>query len=414
LRNIADRILGRGDADEIEERPPVPIEVDVRARSEERIERADERPRERSAVRSRERSRGNEPEIQLDELSIDDDDDDTAEMTERYMNFTRNDPIGATLLMLAADNSNLCAKVGLKKSHTSIRTLAKSFYLHTTAQRQMQASSFERSVELVEQHLLEKELNNYMMSIGYPPPTKFHPEAKLTTASAKAEAMKIFPTRNKFSGNGQPGDLGVIEWLHLLGHSQAACELSRAEFKDMLLICSTGKAHMLILEWSTNGESIETIYHNVLTHYDNRLTPGEAKALLFQYKIPKSSSLSEAVSYIMDLAGRASSSLPPGEARTALYNLEATECLIRSLPPSAKITATNIQSQLSSKLGRAATITELNRGLNVYRTTIDSEIKSRGHVPDKEKAEKKPYKGKWQKKSAAGPSTMSLQTNPPP
>jgi hypothetical protein len=252
-----------------------------------------------------------------------------------------------------------------------------------------------------------------MMSIGYPPPTKFHPEAKLTTASAKAEAMKIFPTRNKFSGNGQPGDLGVIEWLHLLGHSQAACELSRAEFKDMLLICSTGKAHMLILEWSTNGETIETIYHNILTHYDNRLTPGEAKALLFQYKIPKSSSLSEAVSHIMDLAGRASSSLPPGEARTALYNLEATECLIRSLPPSAKITATNLQSQLSSKLGRPATITELNRGLNVYRTTIDSEIKSRGHVPDKEKVEKKPYKGKWLKKSATGPSTMSLQTNPP-
>jgi hypothetical protein len=251
-----------------------------------------------------------------------------------------------------------------------------------------------------------------MHNISYPPPTRFSVENKLVNASQKSEAIRIFPTKNKFSG--QPGELGVVEFLYGLNHAQETCELSRNEFKDMMLICSTGRAHMLLLEWASNGESIETLYHSLLTHFDTRLTPGEAKAQLFSYRIPKTSNLAEAVAHIMDLAGRAASSLPLGESRNALYNLEAIECLLRALPPSAKITATNLNSQLSAKLGRSCTITELNRALNIYRHTIDNEIKSRGN-PGAE-GKKTFSKGKWTKKSTNsqnGPVTLAISSNPP-
>jgi hypothetical protein len=322
------------------------------------------------------------------------------------------------LISLAKDNTTLCAKVGLKKSHTSIRQLAKSFYLHTTAERQVQSSTLDRSVELVEQRMIERELNTFMLDIGYPPPTKFSSEPKLTNPSAKGEAFRIFPLKNKFSGNRQPGDLSITEFLYTLNHAQSTCELSRAEFTEMMLLSTTGKAHMLLTEWASNGESVETLYHGLLTHYDVRLTPGEAKSLLFSYRIPRTSNLSEAVAHIMDLAGRAASSLPPGSSRVALYNMEATEALLRSLPPAAKITATNLMAQLSAKLNRSATITELNRGLNVFRSSIDEEIRTKGCNPEKEEKNtgKKPFKGKWQKKSAnSGPSTLSLtaQTGSP-
>jgi hypothetical protein len=170
--SIVNLVLGRGDADE-------------------------ERP---GPSGSGDRARGDELVRQVEELAVDGgdevDDDDNDELTQIYMNFTRNDPIGSTLLALVADNSNLCNKVGLRKCHTSIKELAKTFYLHTNAQRQVQNSAFERSVELVEQHLLEKELNLFMLNISYPPPTRFSNDPKLITATQKSEAIRIFPTKN--------------------------------------------------------------------------------------------------------------------------------------------------------------------------------------------------------------------------
>jgi hypothetical protein len=95
------------------------------------------------------------------------------------------------------------------------------------------------------------------------------------------------------------------------------------------------------------------------------------------------------------------------------YNMEATEALLRSLPPAAKITATNLMAQLSAKLNRSATITELNRGLNVFRSSIDEEIRTKGCNPDKEEKNtgKKPFKGTVSRDFR--PSVFFRQSIPP-
>jgi hypothetical protein len=341
---------------------------------------------------------------QLDALAITSDNEDDDELTDLYLKYTSADPIGSMLLNLATDNSNLCDKVGLHKSHTSIKALAKTFYLHSNSQKQIEATSAERNLELIEQKLLEKELNSYMMTLGFPPPKAYSTEKKLLTVAQKSDAYRIFPVKNKFSG--EPGSLGIVEYLYSMNSAQEACELSRPEFKDMILATTTGRAHALFLEWYANGETIETMYHNALTHYDTRLTPGEAKKQLFAYRIPKTKTMVDAVATIMDLASRAASALPPGESRSAYYNYEATEALLRALPPASRVTASNLHAQLSAKLGRSASITELSRALNIYRMSIDEEIKSKGVGPEGEKPPGKKF-SKWNKNGNrnAGPAT---------
>ena len=145
-----------------------------------------------------------------------------------------------------------------------------------------------------------------------------------------------------------------------------------------MLACSTGHAHELILEWRANGEDIPSIYHSLLVNFDKRLAPEDAKIQLSSYKIPKSATLAKAESQIMILAGRTASLLPEGPSRTAYYNMEANNAIIRALPPISSGLVSNIYHKLSAQLVRAATFAELSRAMNVYRVTIDKDIKLNG------------------------------------
>ena len=145
-----------------------------------------------------------------------------------------------------------------------------------------------------------------------------------------------------------------------------------------MLSASTGGAHELIMDWIANGETAATIFHNLLVNYDRRVTPDEAKRQLASFYTAKNSSLARAESQIMILAGRASTALPAGPSRTAYYNLEACHALIRALPPYSSQIVSNLYNQLSARLGRAVTFAELSRGLFVYATAIDKDIKANG------------------------------------
>ncbi len=98
-------------------------------------------------------------------------------------------------------------------------------------------------------------------------------------------------------------------------------------------------------------------------------------------------------STLTQLSSRAVATLPPGESRKTLQNIEAIQAFTRSLPAPSQNLAITQFSVLSSKLKRAATFQELVRGLNVYRATIDCDIKANGLDP-KKKEEKVTGKGK--------------------
>jgi hypothetical protein len=175
--------------------------------------------------------------------------------------------------------------------------------------------------------------------------------------------------------------MNIHEFLSLINAAQKQIKLSKEEFLEFLLMCTTGRPHMLIKDWSENGDGIEEIYYNLFTHYDLRMSPETARERLSTYKARKNSNLSKVTSDIMQLALRAACVLPPGVTRTASYNSEAIQALIRSLPPMASDTASNKYHTISSRLQRPATFVELSRALSINAHTIDAEIARAGAPP---------------------------------
>jgi len=292
--------------------------------------------------------------------------------------FTLEHPIGAILLKLAQDNTALARRSNIKGMETNINELCSSFQNGINMERAEFNSKIDQTSANIENSIIYKELNSHKINCSVNPPENFSPVPTLINPQKIAECLKIFPRNVKFSGSKQDNNMSVVEFLNSLKFAQEQCQLSEAEFIDRMLAASTGLAHELMLEWKTNGESIATIYHNLLINFDKRLSADEAKLQLSMYKTPKSSTLAKAESQIMILAGRTASALPEGPSRTAYYNLEGCNALIRALPQYSSTIVNNLYNQVSARLGRACTLAELSRGLNLYRVSIDKDIKQNG------------------------------------
>lgn len=108
------------------------------------------------------------------------------------------------------------------------------------------------------------------------------------------------------------------------------------------------------------------------------MQPEEARARLMAYKAPKNSDLAKVEATIQALAARVASAMPAGPSRTQCYNSEVIQGLIRSLPLASSLIVTTQYNEKSAKFGRTLTAAELSRFLNIYRHTIDSDIRTNG------------------------------------
>ena len=213
------------------------------------------------------------------------------------------------------------------------------------------------------------------------------------------------------------GDVSLTEFISMINSAQQVAMLPEPEFLEMLKASMTGKALLLLLDWIEAGESIESILHLLSLHFDQRTTPAEARRQLYVYKIPKTMNLAEGVAHIMDLAQRVATQFPPGPSQTALYNLEATNAIFRALPSASAATAMNNFTSLSARMQRPATISELSRSLNLYRQTIDTDIKNNGWEPKSFNNFKKLGKNKVSPTTnaiQASLSTNAIASGPPP
>jgi hypothetical protein len=319
---------------------------------------------------------------------------------------------------LAKDNAALSERVGLRESNVNIKDLTRAFYDHSLTQRGTEAESLDRQTELIEKRLMDKELSSHLINMSSSPPSQYSPVKTLHTTNQRADAIKIFPGRHgKFSGHTKDGSVDVVEFLGSMTAAQEVCKLSRPEFLDMMKYCTTSRAHLLLLEWIGNGDGIEQIYYSFGLHFDRRLSADDARSQLYSFKANKNSNLADNTAKILDLAGRACTALPPGESRASLYNMEAVQAMIKSLPPASSALAGNTYSSISAKLGRAATAGEFSRALNLYRTNIDRDIRANGIVPEKGNGGSKNFgKKNWGKqKTASGGATQNvLALNSPP
>ena len=337
-----------------------------------------------SEKRKSRRSRQNDRSYQSDRASYNDkvERDRQRKLEADYMEYTRSNPLGSALLDIVADNMALHKKLNFKESNLRVGDLCAAFHQHMECEKDKIKRDLESVSEKTEMRILNKELQAYNCKENLPAPKEFSARNVLATAGARADAIRIFPTKNKFNGTEHSNGMNIHEFLSLINAAQKQMKLSREEFLEFLLMCTTGRPHILIKDWSENGDDIESIYYNLFTHYDMRMSPETAREKLYAFKARKNLSLSKVISDIMQLALRAACVHPQGVARTASYNNDAVQALIRCLPPIASDTASNKYHTISSKLQRPATFVELSRALSIKSHTIDAEIAKSGAAPN--------------------------------
>ena len=299
-------------------------------------------------------------------------------MPSRHMTITQNHPMGRILLGFLNEHMKTASKNNSKAIDIKIDNLCDDFveFLKLTSASNMRSTA--NLMAGLESKLLNKELNSHTINMSIEPPSSFSPVAAIRSVHDKAQAMKIFPTRHKFNGSSHDNNMDVVEYLGSINDAQEQCNLNEKEFKGMLMATTTGKPHALMRGWIANKEDIPTIYHNLLLHFDKRISPEEARQQLNEYTAPKSTKLSSIEAHLMDLADRASTMLPAGPSRTAFYNMELIYALIRCLPPQSSSIVQMKYNELSAKLGRAATAAELSRAIHSARYAIDKDISEHG------------------------------------
>ncbi len=365
LQSLANLFGNNQDGEDVP--PPRHIEVNV-------IETADNQPEDPD-------------DLQYSGLSS----DNALNPTMQY-NYTNNHPLGKIFIGLLKDNIQLADKTKLRSMETSVQDLCTNFYNAMKLERNRTNNRINQSIAEIETNIINKELNSHMLNQSVEAPRNFSPVPTLLTPRQRAECMKLFPTGSqKFSGQSKDKDMSIIEFLTMVKTAQAQCNLSEQEFKEMLLASTTGKAHLLLIEWLSNNDDPSAIFHNLLLHFDRRITPEEARQQLNIYKAPKTANLAKVFSHIMLLEGRAITSLPQGPAREAPYNMEIVQTLIRCLPTSSSILVQNTYNQLSARLGRAAKADELSRALHTVRHAIDIDIKNNGVDQTRKMGGQKPF-----------------------
>lgn len=299
--------------------------------------------------------------------------DDYDELT-KSATFTQNHPMGRILLdMTTEEEKNKKSNKNLK-----IERLCQNFYEAMQIDSRNRERQFAQLIKQVEENLVKRELTSHTVSMDIRPPQCFAPKPTLHSMAQKNECLRLFPTRNKFGNMSKDQSVDVVEFLYAMNSAHEACKISKDEFKEMLLACTTGKPHSLIRGWISSGYDIDTIYHYLQVHFDKRLSPQEASLQLKAYRAPKSSSLADVQAHLMELASRACSQIPEGPSRTALFDLELTQSLIRSLPTESQKQVQTKFNDLSAKQRRAATAAELSQALHSIRHIIDEDIKKNG------------------------------------
>ena len=313
---------------------------------------------------------------------------DTDEVTNYYKWFMANHPLGGLLLKLASLNIELCKKNNIPEKDTlDLGETCRDFVKAVHLERGKLTNKVASVTSDIENSILNKELNFHSVNASIVPPTKFSPAPVIVDSRKLNEVLKSFPSRThqKFSG-GAPNGVTILEFLQAMNTGQELMNLSRTEFLKILQKCVSGKVYNLVSECITYGTDISDLYHSLLTLYDTRISSANARKILASYKAPRNHTLTKVQSYILEVASRVASQIPPGPSRTAMFNLEANSALVRCLPSNSSILVTNITNTLTAKLQRLPSYVELTKSLTKYGDTINSDLERNGVMPTRSNA----------------------------
>lgn len=204
-------------------------------------------------------------------------------------------------------------------------------------------------------------------------PPKHYNEITSTRQSDHRIALlnSAFPTRHKFDGTGRPS---IVEFLRNLNYAQSQCNLSKSEFLDHMLRCTTGAVYEEVAGMVDGNISIEEIYNTLIVKYDKRKKPDQAKLELENFVAPSDATLAQVQSKIMSLGQRACL-LYASEARTIAYNFDCVKALIKALPKASYNDALKLLQDLNHEYERSPTYSEFVSAISRYAPNIDYNYK---------------------------------------
>ena len=280
-----------------------------------------------------------------------------------------------TVLTLGAKLNDLAISLG--KNHlvdlSKVRRDLNNQALTLDSKFDLQNEKISSLSKDVQNEILTQELNFAQVDNSVHPPVNFASEATLTDPRRLHDVAKIFPTRDKFNGNSN-----ILSFLSQLNYCQEVAQLTHSEFRDMMLRCFSKTPYTYVEEFLKNNMSTQDIYYSLISLYDSRLSPDEAKSNLNNLKVSKNTKLAKVIGEIMLLGGRASSILPEGEARCALYNVECNSAFVKVLPPHSSTLVSNQINLLHAKLQRSPTFVEVCKSVKPFFDSIQKNIDSLG------------------------------------
>ena len=227
----------------------------------------------------------------------------------------------------------------------------------------------------------ERIYRNPLFATSVEPPTQFGaPEKRPLTFDEAAKLDKLLPRGNqKFSG-GKSGP-AVIEYLEMLNDVQVLARLNQEEFKQILLRTCTGEAYTEAKAMVEAGYTIPKIYYALEKTYDKSESPLQALHKLDMFKATRDQTSKQVENYIHRMALLASKAYPKGPSRTFQTDILCLKTLLDALPARASEFVRERINDLTVKLDRSPTFSEVSTVLDPHRFFLDSQLASYAKGP---------------------------------
>ena len=187
----------------------------------------------------------------------------------RHAIFTKNHPLGQILIDFFTELSELAKKTKVKEMSGEVEDICSKFHNAVRHDKQSTFRLIKQALEEFEQQMIDSELNGHLLNDNSYPPEHFSQVPTLISSQKRNEALKAFPVKPKFSGSlSRDSGVDIVEYLSSMKTAQNYCNLSEHEFKEFLLLTTTGRAHALISDWIDLNETIPNIYHNLLMTFE--------------------------------------------------------------------------------------------------------------------------------------------------
>ena len=307
-----------------------------------------------------------------------------------------NDPLGQLILGLSQSFNALRAKTGdTGLPEMQIEDVCKLFADKVAIEAKNEEEVIQRTAKLAENNMVEASMAYQAVMPKLRAPTHFSPINTLVKPMAWKEAQALFPAKAGFSGE-EKGE-SIVQFLKSCNQSQEILNLSRADFKKMMIRSMTGKAWEQTSSFFDSGESIESVYQKLLTMYDNSPTPEESKALLDKVKALKTDTLQTLTARIIGLASNAARLAGEQANIEQIVDMTACRALIDALPStncanSPKTRAQLMYHELYGKLNGMPTFNKFAARLNAHAGEFNVMIRLHGESAQRNTNGKiKPY-----------------------